>query len=54
MIDRMKDALRDIIDMCNTDPCLWRADTTEEDWQKLIAKIEDTAHRGLYGNQQQD
>ncbi len=50
MTERMESALRDIIDLCNTDGCTWRADTTHEDWMSLIHKIEDAAHRGLYGD----
>ncbi len=50
----MAAAFRDIIDLCNTDPCTWRADTTDKDWMELLARIGDIAHRGLYGEHYDD
>ncbi len=46
--ERMKTALLDIIDVCNTDACTWRADTTNKDWENLVRKIDSIAHLGLY------
>ena len=46
----MYDALIDIIDLCNTDPCIIYSDTTNEQWTELIDKINDIAHLGIYGN----
>ncbi len=45
---RMSEAFRDIIALCDT-VITRRPDATEEDWVQLLARIDDIAHRGLYG-----
>ncbi len=49
---RMADAFIDIIDLCKTDPCTWKSDVSKEDWTKLIRRIDEVAHYGLYGDNQ--
>ena len=49
--NRMAEAFRDIIDLCNTDPCTWRADTTDADWMKLLAKIVEAFIFAAFGQQ---
>ncbi len=47
--ERMSEAFRDIIDLCDTAPATYLASATHEDWMELIGRIDDIAHRGLYG-----
>jgi hypothetical protein len=54
LVERMREALIDIVDMVNTDQCTWLASTTDEDWMKFIRRIEDVAHRGLYGEETEE
>ncbi len=49
---RMANAFIDIIDLCKTDPCTWKKNVSHEDWAKLVRRIGEAAHYGLYGDNQ--
>jgi hypothetical protein len=42
-VDRLRRLLIDIVDICNTDPVTWRQSSIE-DYDKVLAKIDDVAH----------
>ena len=44
-VDRLRGLLIDIVDICNTDPVTFLASSTTEDYDKVLIKIDDIAHR---------
>jgi hypothetical protein len=43
-IDRLRGLLRDIVDICDTDPVTWR-ESSIADHEKVLTKIDDIAQR---------
>ena len=44
-IDRLRDLLVDIVDICNTDSTTYKENPTRDEWLNLIEKIDDIAHK---------
>ena len=44
-VDRLRGLLIDIVDICNTDPVTFLASPTSEDYDKVLIKIDDIAHK---------
>ena len=43
-VDRLRDLLIEIVDICNTDPITWQDTITVGDVERVLSKIDDTAH----------